>query len=119
MNATQATFTMVLLFALRCLLPLALMFGIGYAMNWLVDRWEAEAAGEGHAAADTHQVTAVPPSQVRRCWAFNLCNSERRQYSPYLTQKKFPCWLLRTRREGELPAECLDCPIYKQKPSFA
>ena len=44
MNGTQATFTMVLLFALRCVVPLAVVMGIGYAMNWLVDRWEAEAA---------------------------------------------------------------------------
>jgi hypothetical protein len=53
MNASQATLTMVLLFALRCLLPLALIFGIGYAMNWMVNRWEMEAeiTGEGTAVA--------------------------------------------------------------------
>jgi hypothetical protein len=43
MNVSDATFTMAILFALRCLVPLGLMFGIGYAMNWLVDRWEEEA----------------------------------------------------------------------------
>jgi hypothetical protein len=47
MNTSQATFTMALLFALRCFLPLVLALGIGYAMNRQVDKWEAEAAGSG------------------------------------------------------------------------
>ncbi|MCA9896593.1 MAG: hypothetical protein H6654_03305 [Ardenticatenaceae bacterium] len=105
MNGTQATFTMVLLFALRCVVPLAVVMGIGYAMNWLVDRWEAEAA--------------VPTQKADRCWAFKQCDEASREECPGFTQQMAPCWLVRTRTEGHLPDDCLTCPMYNEAPSFA
>lgn len=115
MNASEATFTMVLLFALRCLVPLALIFGIGYTMNWLVDRWEADAAVQNNAA----QGTAVPAQTGDHCWAFKQCDPELREECPGFTQQMIPCWLARTRAEGALPDECVACPLHKQTPSFA
>lgn len=112
MNATQATFTMVLLFALRCLVPLAFMFGIGYGMNWLVDRWEAE-------AEEATLATAVSLKTEGGCWAFKQCNPERQEDCPGFKNQMTPCWLVRTRAEGALPDDCLTCPIYEQAPSFA
>ena len=113
MNASQATLTMLLLFALRCLLPLALMFGIGYAMNWLVNRWEAEAA------AEFDRGTAAPAEVAGKCWAFKRCDPEKRKNCPGFKQQMVPCWLARTRVEGILPDACIGCPLYKQTPSFA
>ena len=115
MNASQATFTMMLLFALRCLVPLALIFGIGYAMNWMVDRWEAQAAAEESVVLGT----AVATETKGRCWAFKQCAEELREECPGFKAQMTPCWLARTRAEGSLPDECLVCPIYKQTPSFA
>lgn len=124
MNGSQATFTMVLLFALRCLVPLALVMGIGYAMNWMVDRWEAEAAStaklSGNVSAETGTVnTAVPPQKEDRCWAFKQCDETLREDCPGFKEQMAPCWLVRTRTEGHLPDECLVCPLYKQTPAFA
>lgn len=118
MNASQATLTMVLLFALRCLVPLALMFGIGYAMNWLVDRWEAEAADK-NGLQKLGQETAVSQSSSGNCWSIKQCDPNLRENCPGFAQQVLPCWLARTRTEGILPAECTTCPLYKQKPSFA
>ena len=115
MNASEATLTMVLLFALRCLVPLAIIFGIGYAMNWFVDRWEAEAAAENTVIQDT----AVPAQTSGRCWAFKKCDPKLREECPGFTQQMIPCWLARTRAEGALPEECIACPLYTQTPSFA
>ncbi|MCA9945682.1 MAG: hypothetical protein KC449_19505 [Anaerolineales bacterium] len=113
MNTSQATVTMVLLFALRCLVPMALMFGIGYAMNWLVDRWEAEAA------SGTETGTAVSAQKASACWSIIGCDPEERQNCPGFTQQAIPCWLARTQAEGALPDKCLSCPIYEENPSFA
>lgn len=42
MNETVAATTLTFLFVLRCLLPLLITLAIGYVMNSLVDRWQAE-----------------------------------------------------------------------------
>ncbi|WP_420642926.1 hypothetical protein [Candidatus Leptofilum sp.] len=113
MNGTQATFTMILLFALRCLVPLVLVLGIGYVMNWLVDRWEAEAA------SSTPLSAGVAKQKPTRCWAYIQCQKELRDECPGFKKQITPCWLLRTRAEDNLPDDCLTCPIYKESPSFA
>ncbi|GJM42142.1 MAG: hypothetical protein DHS20C20_24240 [Ardenticatenaceae bacterium] len=115
MNETEATLTMMLLFALRCLVPLAFVIGIGYAMNWLVDRWEKEAA----VAENEGQETAVSTQPTNHCWAFDQCADELQEDCPGFKQQMAPCWLVRTRAEGTLPDDCLACPIYKASPSFA
>ncbi|WP_420631536.1 hypothetical protein [Candidatus Leptofilum sp.] len=115
MSGSQAMLTMVLLFALRCLVPLVLVIGIGYAMNWLVDRWEAEAA----VAEAVGEQMAVFTQPAGNCWAFNQCADELREGCPGFKQQMTPCWLVRTRAEGHLPDDCLTCPIYKEVPSFA
>ena len=115
MNGSQATFTMVLLFGLRCLVPLAVVMGLGYAMNWMVDRWEAEAAVSGNNGAGT----AVATQKADHCWAFKQCDEEMQEDCPGFKEQMVPCWLVRTRNEGHLPDDCLTCPIYTNKPSFA
>jgi hypothetical protein len=40
MSEFNAALVMIALFALRCVVPLALTLGLGYVMNRLVDRWE-------------------------------------------------------------------------------
>lgn len=116
MNASQATLVIILLFALRCLLPLALMLAIGYAMNWMVDRWELEAeeSGEGTVLA-----THMSASNGGRCWSIMKCDPGLRKDCPGFKQKMIPCWLARTQAEGTLPEKCITCPLYKHEPSFA
>ncbi len=116
MNATQATFTMVLLFSLRCLLPLALMFGVGYLMNWMVDRWETEAEVNG---TGTAVATNIVTSNGNRCWSIKKCDPELRKDCPGFKQQMIPCWLAKTQAEGVLPEKCVTCPLYEANPSPA
>lgn len=87
MNEFQAMGVMILLFALRCLLPVVLMFGIGYLMNWLVDRWQREDEARQRA----------PSSYCPTYYQYGDC-----------------CWSKRLTAEGALPAACVNCPIYRR-----
>ncbi len=62
MNGFQATAVMVALFALRCVAPLVLMFAIGYLMNRLVDRWNAQDAAQE--APSSVPLPVLPVSQA-------------------------------------------------------
>ena len=108
---------MALLFALRCLVPLVLMFGIGYAMNWLVDKWEREASLTK--MMGTGLGTAALQIATDGCWSFKQCDPEVRENCPGFKQQKLPCWLARTQAEGTLPEECISCPLYDVTPSLA
>jgi len=116
MNTSQATLTMILLFALRCLLPLVLMLGIGYAMNWMVDRWEMEAEEGG---AGTVVATNIVANNGDRCWEIKKCDPELRKDCPGFKNQMIPCWLARTQAEGTLPEGCPTCPLYEANPSLA
>ena len=119
MNSSQATLTMALLFALRCLVPLALVLGIGYAMNWMVDRWEAEAEKEKAAVGVGVVKTAVPAATSPSCWSVIGCSEEERENCPGFQQQPLPCWLARTRENGTLPEKCTTCPVYEGRPAVA
>jgi hypothetical protein len=87
MSEIEATGVLILLFVLRCLLPALIMFGLGYLMNWLVDRWQREDA---------------------------FRQAVRKQYCLAFSQFGNRCWSKRMALEGALPAECVNCPIYLQ-----
>ncbi len=87
MNEFEATGILVVLFALRCIMPVLLMFGVGYLMNRLVDRWRLEDEARREA-------------RQRTCPAYKHYGDR--------------CWSARLTAEGALPAECVNCPIYSQ-----
>jgi hypothetical protein len=87
MNELMATGVFLLLFVLRCVIPFALMMGVGYLMNWLVDRMRQE-----------DEKTAQPG----------------RTYCASYAQYGNRCWSVRMTNEGALPAACVNCPIYRQ-----
>ena len=115
MNEWQAMLVMAGLFALRCILPLLVTIGLGYLMNRLVDRWEAE---EELAAEKTPPPRRAPePAIVTAilslpCWLMNNCPPERREGCPAFHARGVPCWQARERAEDALPANCPDCPRY-------
>ncbi len=115
MNEWQAILVMVGLFALRCILPLVVTISLGYLMNRLVDRWEAEEetarqkAPQPHRAPEPAVVTAI---RSVPCWLMNNCPPERRENCPAFRERGIPCWQARERVEGVLPADCPDCPRY-------
>ena len=106
MNEIQATFVLILLFALRCLLPLVITLAIGYVMNGLVTRWQAE--------EQAHPIPVpVLATAGARCWDVKHCPPEQRNRCPAYLRSGVPCWQARQEAEGKLPALCVDCPLYR------
>lgn len=118
MEEFQATLVLVGLFALRCIAPLLFTLAVGYLMNRLVERWEAQDAAE--AAAEPPSAAAPRPGGLSiptigiPCWVFNNCEPEKRSQCPAYLKPKLACWLARKLAEGELPAACADCEMYTE-----
>ena len=126
MNDFQATAVMVALFALRCVLPMVLMFAIGYGMNKLVDHWEKqEAAAKAPKPAiplPVAQPAAARPAAAAAkipCWVFKNCDEQKRASCPAYQNQSLACWVALIRAEGKLPAKCAGCERYSGMPAFA
>lgn len=122
MSSFQATGVLIILFALRCIVPILIVVGIGYLMNRLVDRWEAEAAVAEAASVEpqaVHPATAVadtapaPAIPALPCWITRNCDETRRKSCPAFHQPDLPCWQARAAAEGAQPADCPSCPVYE------
>ncbi len=122
MNEFQATAVMLALFALRCILPLAITFALGYLMNRLVDRWERDDAKREELDTPGLQPAPIPATAVSKpskpvtklpCWLVKGCNPAQRGDCPAFQQRGTPCWVARLRAEGVLPTDCPDCPVYQ------
>jgi hypothetical protein len=123
MNEFQATAVIVVLFALRCIVPLALLMAIAYGMNKLVDRWEREdkAPTEARPAIPLPMATRTPVETPRSkipCWVFNNCDEKTRNACPAYANQSVACWVARLRADGRLPAKCAACPLYTGAPAF-
>lgn len=100
MNDLLATTVLILLFALRCMLPLVLTLLIGYSMNRLVTRWQAEEQAS---------------MKVETCWETKNCPPEQRDNCPVYRQTGVACWQVKQQLTGVLPQACLECPLYTPK----
>ena len=125
MNEFQATAVVVGLFALRCVLPLALLFAVGYTMTRLANRWETQQKGQPAsgaaiplpmAGAESSGVAA--PLKVP-CWVYKNCDETKRARCPAARNPSLACWVALTWAEGRLPAKCANCPRYTGAPALA
>lgn len=119
MSESEGTAVLVTLFALRCILPLALTVAFGYLMNRLVDRWQAEdvAREEGDLEVEpsvSRNTRVRLPTVTIPCWVLNNCEETERDNCAAYKQPGIPCFLARLRSDGAMPAGCPDCPIYTQ-----
>lgn len=120
MSESEGTAALVALFALRCIMPLALTLAFGYLMNRLVDRWQAEDAASQEGLAKVEPAVSEPssgivlPAITIPCWIINKCKEKERDNCAAYKQPGIPCWLARLRSDGALPPDCPDCGIYLQ-----
>lgn len=123
MNEFQATTVMVALFALRCVLPIVLLAAIAYGMKQLVRHWEKEEAAAPRPQPSIALPMAArperPPKLSIPCWVFNNCDDDTRKRCPAFIHQPALCWLARLAAEGNVPAQCADCPLYTGTPAFA
>jgi hypothetical protein len=121
MDEFRATGFLILLFALRCIVPLILTIGIGYGLNRMADRWEKEELVARPAKQGDRSAIPVPTlaQTAAPCWSVKGCSPEKRAVCPAFRQQALPCWLARTRVEGVLPSACADCSLYQRaRPAF-
>jgi hypothetical protein len=117
MSESEGTAVLVALFAIRCILPIAITLAFGYLMNRLVDRWQAEdstvsitATKRAESAERGPRVKL--PAVIIPCWILKNCDEAARNDCAAYKQPGLPCWLARLRSERALPGDCADCPIY-------
>ena len=120
MSEFQAIGVIILLFVLRCIAPLLITLGLGYLMNRLVDRWQAEEAAQPAAppppAGPQPSVSPAPilfqPALSLPCWLLRNCDEARRNKCAAYGEQSIPCWQAREKAEGALPATCPTCPRF-------
>jgi len=122
MDKFTATLVMILLFALRCIIPLVLTMLIGRAMNRLVDKWEAEEAARKKDPEPVIPVTVSTPLQPPgitasvKCWVFRDCG--RTDCAAYQNPNML-CWKIKTEENGRLPEKCQQCAYYEMTSAAA
>ena len=97
-----------LLFALRCIVPLAITLLIGYAASRLYARWEAEAGVKTRVQLKPVLRTAEGPD----CWTVRGCNQASRAKCPAYQRPELTCWSARMVVEGTLPPSCPTCGLF-------
>ncbi len=117
MSEIRAAGVIVLFFALRCIIPIIITLAIGYLMNRLVDRWEAEEAMAEETVKGAQPVGAITKpaesaSSKLPCWLVRNCDPDKRANCPAYLNQSLPCWIARVMAEGRKPNSCPDCPIY-------
>ncbi|MFN2188683.1 MAG: hypothetical protein ACK2T3_07955 [Candidatus Promineifilaceae bacterium] len=118
MSESEGTAVLVALFALRCVLPLAITLAFGYLMNRLVDRWQAEDASREQESPETDEMIPVLPKGMRLptidipCWVFNNCEESIVKDCVAYANPSIPCYVARMQADGKLPKRCANCEIY-------
>jgi hypothetical protein len=96
-NEIQLTTATILLFALRCVVPLALTLGIAYLMNLQMNKWGVE----------VRLNSAEAP-----CWETRNCPPQRRNACLAYKRQGEPCWSARLEQDECLPEACVTCPLF-------
>jgi hypothetical protein len=102
------------IFVLRLGVPLAITLLVGYWLNRLDARWQAEAQAQW-------KTSQMQPEPIRSkflervnqpCWLVKDCPPAACIYCPAFRQAQFPCWLVRRSPEGRLPEACYGCEVF-------
>lgn len=99
------------MFLLRLALPLAIVLGVGYLLQRLDAKWQAEAQAQWE-MAQAQQPTAslyLLDRLNQPCWLIKGCDEAARARCPAAQQPQLPCWLARRSADGRLPETCYSC----------
>ena len=105
------------LFVLRLGIPLGVTVLISWGLRRLDRKWQSEAETQRIQAGAS--VTAGEPETAPRqpCWLFRNCPEERKRNCAAYRYQTLPCWAVRLRVEGRLPASCPGCALFQSPQS--
>ena len=125
MDGIGDTLVIAGMFILRLGVPLAITIAIGYLLRRLDAKWQAEAWAEWESSQLGQEkqeeqyeqaAGAVTPRVAKQpCWELKECSQAVRDQCPAFKRPNVPCWLVRRRVEGRLPAACYDCELFSLK----
>lgn len=118
---TQGPIIIVLLFAARLAIPLAITFALAIGYDRLVAYWNKQEAEEQAQAMQARMNAQFPDSADlahNPCWEYTNCDeAQRAECLAYTSRSNVPCWLAKQLSTGELGADCLQCPVFQQNNS--
>jgi hypothetical protein len=101
------TFSVILLFLVRVLIPIAITIAFIGLLKWLDERWKKE--------ADIEENQILKVGNVG-CWEFNQCPDDQRSGCKAFQNPDQPCWQVFRDRNGRLQERCIGCDIFRQAP---
>ncbi len=130
---------LLLLFALRILVPIAVIVLLVYALRRLDKRWEDEARmsikrdtgvparpavtpalrrGIADRAGpqlpfDPARLVPLTAGSEKPCWEVKGCSDAARQKCLAAKSPDAPCWQAFMAAEGNIPERCVDCQVFQ------
>lgn len=119
MNEFQATAVMAALFALRCIVPFALMLAMAYGMRWLVRYWDRQAAAGPRPSIPLAMAPQAAADAAVPCWVSNHCDEKARAACPAYANQTVACWMAWLLNSGQVREKCAGCAYYTGSPALA
>ena len=102
------------MFFLRLGLPLLILFGIGYALERLLNYEEQDRVTTRDAIPQLPEEVTIVPKAVP-AWSMMPCASRVSRAYNVLGRPTLPCWLALELAEGRLLDQCPACQWYRPK----
>ena len=104
METIYALLAVLLGFALRLAVPIALTVALIYLLRKLDAHWQAEAQN-------------IPAEAEKpKCWELNNCPPEQIK-NCIAAKSPFPCWQVYRDENGHLLEKCLACKVFRDAPA--
>lgn len=100
---------LVVLFGLRCPVPLLVTFGMGFVMARLYERWIAE---DEMARVGPAVTPSTSRERRRPCWEIRGCAADAVRNCPAARHPERPCWQTFQTPAGALQDKCRACPVF-------
>jgi hypothetical protein len=98
-------------FAIRFGIPLALTLLVVFGLKRLDERWRKSALENRNRLA----VTGLAPRNIG-CWLINNCSAESKANCKAYAHPEMPCWQAYRDEQGNLRESCRGCQVYIEAP---
>ena len=121
MGSIAGTFTVLGMFVLRLIVPLAVIGLVAYVfrqidLRWQKEAWAMQRMGIEQGDSDGSGVRWLE-KLYRPCWEEKGCDESACAKCPAHRQSSLPCWMARRWAEGRVPAKCYKCERFTLRPA--